>query len=132
MARPRICSFQLDDDSPTYFHLFTDFNRKMGFSPLHFGHRLLFQLHPCFIVPRLCELLEWPKTDKHRFLNAVSRVGDLVRTIKFYTEGFGMKLLRKRDIPEEKNTNAFLGFGPEESQFVVELTYNMFKPYYVT
>ncbi|KAL8156637.1 hypothetical protein AgCh_001643 [Apium graveolens] len=40
----------------------------------------------------------------------------------FYTEGFGMKLLRKRDIPEEKYANAFLGFGPEESQFVVELT----------
>lgn len=49
---------------------------------------------------------------------------------RFYTEGFGMKLLRKRDIPEEKYSNAFLGFGPEESQFVVELTYSMFKPYY--
>jgi lactoylglutathione lyase len=35
-----------------------------------------------------------------------------------------MKLLRKRDVPEEKYTNAFLGFGPEESHFVVELTYN--------
>ncbi|KAJ6706808.1 LACTOYLGLUTATHIONE LYASE-LIKE PROTEIN [Salix viminalis] len=35
-----------------------------------------------------------------------------------------MKLLRHRDIPEEKYTNAFLGFGPEESNFVVELTYN--------
>ena len=35
-----------------------------------------------------------------------------------------MKLLRKRDIPEEKYSNAFLGFGPEESHFVVELTYS--------
>ncbi|KAK1303291.1 Lactoylglutathione lyase [Acorus calamus] len=35
-----------------------------------------------------------------------------------------MKLLRQRDIPEEKYSNAFLGFGPEESHFVVELTYN--------
>jgi lactoylglutathione lyase len=35
-----------------------------------------------------------------------------------------MKLLRKRDIPEEKYTNAFLGYGPEEAQFVVELTYS--------
>ncbi|BBH00727.1 glyoxalase I homolog [Prunus dulcis] len=42
----------------------------------------------------------------------------------FYTEALGMKLLRKRDIPEEKYSNAFLGFGPEESHFVVELTYN--------
>ena len=36
-----------------------------------------------------------------------------------------MKLLRKRDIPEEKYSNAFLGFGPEASHFVVELTYSM-------
>ncbi|KAM1593291.1 hypothetical protein ACFX1Z_036671 [Malus domestica] len=70
------------------------------------------------------EILEWPKKDKRRFLHAVYRVGDLDRTIKFYTEAFGMKLLRKRDIPEEKYSNAFLGFGPEDSHFVVELTYN--------
>lgn len=70
------------------------------------------------------ELLEWPKKDKRRMLHAVYRVGDLERTIKFYTECFGMKLLRQRDIPEEKYSNAFLGFGPEESHFVVELTYN--------
>ncbi|KAK0580038.1 hypothetical protein LWI29_035495 [Acer saccharum] len=70
------------------------------------------------------EVLEWPKKDKRRLLHAVYRVGDLDRTIKFYTEGLGMKLLRQRDIPEEKYTNAFLGFGPEESNFVVELTYN--------
>lgn len=37
-----------------------------------------------------------------------------------------MKLLRKRDVPEEKYANAFLGYGPEESHFVVELTYSMF------
>ncbi|XP_015066915.1 lactoylglutathione lyase GLX1 [Solanum pennellii] len=70
------------------------------------------------------ELLEWAKKDKRRMLHAVYRVGDLERTIKFYTECFGMKLLRQRDIPEEKYSNAFLGFGPEESHFVVELTYN--------
>ncbi|KAG0499438.1 hypothetical protein HPP92_003675 [Vanilla planifolia] len=69
-------------------------------------------------------LLEWPKIDKRRFLHAVYRVGDLDRTIRFYTECFGMKLLRKRDVPEEKYSNAFLGFGPEDSHFAVELTYN--------
>ncbi|KAJ7969567.1 Lactoylglutathione lyase [Quillaja saponaria] len=51
-------------------------------------------------------------------------VGDIDRTIKFYTECLGMKLLRKRDIPEERYTNAFLGYGPEDSHFVIELTYN--------
>ncbi|XP_076949719.1 putative lactoylglutathione lyase, chloroplastic [Bidens hawaiensis] len=43
---------------------------------------------------------------------------------RFYTECLGMKLLRKRDIPEERYTNAFLGYGPEDSHFVIELTYN--------
>uniref|UniRef100_A0A6P4ADG1 Lactoylglutathione lyase n=1 Tax=Ziziphus jujuba TaxID=326968 RepID=A0A6P4ADG1_ZIZJJ len=76
---------------------------------------------PATLTP---ELLEWPKKDNRRFLHVVYRVGDLDRTIKFYTEALGMKLLRKRDVPEEKYSNAFLGFGPEESHFVVELTYN--------
>ncbi|XP_061993441.1 lactoylglutathione lyase GLX1-like [Rosa rugosa] len=70
------------------------------------------------------ELLELPKKDKRRLLHAVYRVGDLERTIKFYTEALGMKLLRQRDIPEEKYSNAFLGFGQEETNFVMELTYN--------
>lgn len=70
------------------------------------------------------DLSDWPKKDNRRFLHVVYRVGDLDRTIKFYTECFGMKLLRQRDIPDEKYSNAFLGFGPEETHFVVELTYN--------
>lgn len=69
-------------------------------------------------------ILEWAKTDNKRLLHVVYRVGDLDKTIKFYTECLGMKLLRKRDMPEERYTNAFLGYGPEDSHFVVELTYN--------
>ncbi|MBA0810339.1 hypothetical protein Gohar_002343 [Gossypium harknessii] len=69
--------------------------------------------------------LEWVKKDKRRMLHVVYRVGDLDRTIKFYTECLGMKLLRKRDIPEERYTNAFLGYGPEDSHFVIELTYSL-------
>ncbi|XP_056176942.1 probable lactoylglutathione lyase, chloroplastic isoform X2 [Syzygium oleosum] len=68
--------------------------------------------------------LQWAKKDKRRMLHVVYRVGDLDKTIKFYTECFGMKLLRKRDIPEERYSNAFLGYGPEDSHFTVELTYN--------
>ncbi|PSS01201.1 Lactoylglutathione lyase [Actinidia chinensis var. chinensis] len=67
---------------------------------------------------------EWVKNDKRRMLHVVYRVGDLDKTIKFYTECLGMKLLRKRDIPEERYSNAFLGYGPEDSHFVIELTYN--------
>ncbi|KAF0928176.1 hypothetical protein E2562_038088 [Oryza meyeriana var. granulata] len=70
------------------------------------------------------EAMEWVKKDRRRMLHVVYRVGDLDKTIKFYTECLGMKLLRKRDIPEERYTNAFLGYGPEDSHFVVELTYN--------
>ncbi|XP_015573177.1 lactoylglutathione lyase GLX1 isoform X2 [Ricinus communis] len=69
-------------------------------------------------------VLEWVSNDKRRMLHVVYRVGDLDKTIKFYTECLGMKLLRKRNIPEERYSNAFLGYGPEESNFTVELTYN--------
>ncbi|XLT45433.1 hypothetical protein HN873_038037 [Arachis hypogaea] len=69
-------------------------------------------------------LFEWVKNDNRRFLHVVYRVGDLDKTIKFYTKCLGMKLLRKRDIPEERYTNSFLGYGPEDSNFTVELTYN--------
>lgn len=50
-----------------------------------------------------------------------------ISVIRFYTECFGMKVLRKRDVPDEKYANAFLGFGPEDSHFVMELTYSMFS-----
>ncbi|CAI9755687.1 unnamed protein product [Fraxinus pennsylvanica] len=69
-------------------------------------------------------VLEWTKRDNRRMLHAVYRVGNLDKTIKFYTECLGMKLLRRRDIPEERYSNAFLGYGPEDSNFTVELTYN--------
>ena len=51
---------------------------------------------------------------------------------RFYTECLGMKLLRKRDIPEERYTNAFLGYGPEDSHFVIELTYSKLSDYSFT
>ncbi|XP_013693511.2 lactoylglutathione lyase GLX1-like [Brassica napus] len=70
------------------------------------------------------ELLDWPKNDTRRFFHVVYRVGDLDRTIKFYTECFGMKVSRQRDVPKEKYSNAFMGFGSEKSHFAVELTYN--------
>ncbi|KAH1124805.1 hypothetical protein GYH30_014469 [Glycine max] len=72
-------------------------------------------------------LFDWVKNDNRRFLHVVYRVGDLEKTIKFYTECLGMKLLRKRDIPEDRYSNAFLGYGPEESNFTVELTYSEFQ-----
>lgn len=55
---------------------------------------------------------------------AVYRVGDLKSYIEWAKECFGMKLLRYREVPEDKYANAFLGFGPEETHFAMELTEN--------
>ena len=52
------------------------------------------------------------------------RVGDLAKSITFYTEVLGMQLLRKRDYPDGKFTLAFVGFGPESEQAALELTHN--------
>jgi lactoylglutathione lyase len=52
------------------------------------------------------------------------RVGDLDRSIKFYTEVLGMKLLRQKDYPDGKFTLAFVGYGDEADNTVIELTYN--------
>ncbi|HEX5326486.1 MAG TPA: lactoylglutathione lyase [Acetobacteraceae bacterium] len=59
-----------------------------------------------------------------RFLHTMIRVGDLQRSVDFYTRLLGMKELRRRDVPDGKYTLAFVGYGDEDSQAVVELTYN--------
>lgn len=59
-----------------------------------------------------------------RVLHTMIRVGDLDRSIKFYTEVLGMKLLRRKDYPDGKFTLAFVGYGPESEQAVIELTHN--------
>lgn len=52
------------------------------------------------------------------------RTGDLDRSIAFYTEILGMRLLRQQDYPDGKFTLAFLGYGEESDNTVIELTYN--------
>jgi len=59
-----------------------------------------------------------------RILHTMLRVGDLQRSIDFYTQVLGMKLLRQKDYPDGKFTLAFVGYGPESEQAVIELTYN--------
>jgi len=58
------------------------------------------------------------------FLHTMLRVTDLTRSIHFYTEMLGMKLLRTTDRPEQKYTLAFLGFASNPEQAEIELTYN--------
>ncbi len=59
-----------------------------------------------------------------RILHTMLRVGNLERSIEFYTRVLGMKLLRQKDYPEGKFTLAFVGYGPESETSAVELTYN--------
>ncbi len=59
-----------------------------------------------------------------RILHAMLRVGDLEKSLHFYTDVLGMKLLRRRDYPEGRFTLAFVGYGDEARDTVLELTYN--------
>lgn len=59
-----------------------------------------------------------------RILHTMLRVGNLEESLQFYTEVLGMKLLRRRDYPEGRFTLAFVGYGDESRDSVLELTYN--------
>ena len=59
-----------------------------------------------------------------RMLHTMLRVGNLDRSVKFYTEVLGMKLLRTTDRPEQKYSLAFVGYDTEDKAAVIELTYN--------
>ena len=59
-----------------------------------------------------------------RILHTMLRVGDLQRSLDFYTSVLGMQLLRKKDFPDGKFTLAFVGYGSEEDTAVLELTHN--------
>ena len=59
-----------------------------------------------------------------RLLHTMLRVGDLDKSLDFYTRVLGMTLLRRNDYPEGKFTLAFVGYGPESEHAVIELTYN--------
>ena len=59
-----------------------------------------------------------------RILHTMLRVGDLQRSIDFYTRVLGMKLLRKSENSEYKYTLAFVGYGDEKDEAVIELTYH--------
>ena len=59
-----------------------------------------------------------------RLLHTMLRVGDLQRSIRFYTEVLGMKVLRRKDYPDGRFTLAFVGYGDESGGAVIELTHN--------
>ena len=59
-----------------------------------------------------------------RMLHTMLRVGEMDRSVKFYTEVLGMKLLRTTDRPDQKYSLAFVGYDTEDRTAVLELTYN--------
>jgi len=59
-----------------------------------------------------------------KILHTMLRVGDLQRSIDFYTRNLGMSLLRSTERPEQKYSLAFVGYGPEADNALLELTYN--------
>jgi lactoylglutathione lyase len=59
-----------------------------------------------------------------RLLHTMLRVGNLERSIEFYTRVLGMQLLRQKDYPEGRFTLAFVGYGDEKNNTVIELTHN--------
>ncbi|MGB5307047.1 MAG: lactoylglutathione lyase [Gammaproteobacteria bacterium] len=65
-----------------------------------------------------------------RLLHTMLRVGNLERSIEFYTRVLGMQLLRQKDYPEGKFTLAFVGYGAESDHTVIELTYNWDTDHY--
>jgi len=63
-------------------------------------------------------------SDPMKILHTMLRVGNLERSLAFYTEVLGMRLLRRTDYPEGRFTLAFVGYGDESAEAVIELTYN--------
>lgn len=73
-----------------------------------------------FVTKSMSDPMEWASQDERRMLHAVYRVGNMDDYIKYMQDCFGMKLLRYRDIKEDKYTNAFLGYGSEKTNFALE------------
>jgi len=59
-----------------------------------------------------------------RFLHTMLRVNDLEESLRFYCEVLGMRLLRRKDYPDGRFTLAFVGYGPEDAETVIEFTHN--------
>ena len=62
--------------------------------------------------------------NRFRYLHTMLRVGDLPRSLAFYTTHLGMKEIRRNDVPDGKYTLVFLGYGDDSTETVLVLTYN--------
>ncbi|KLK90473.1 glyoxalase I [Microvirga vignae] len=64
---------------------------------------------------------------KQRYMHTMIRVKDLPKSVDFYTKALGMNVLRRIEVPEGEYTLVFVGYGDEESEATIELTYNWGK-----
>ena len=76
------------------------------------------------LLPSMCNLSNYATIPHMQFLHTMLRVGNLQRSIDFYTKVLGMRLLRTTENSEYKYTLAFLGFEANPAQAEIELTYN--------
>ena len=65
-----------------------------------------------------------------RMLHTMLRVGDLEKSLRFYCDVLGMRLLRRKDYPSGRFTLAFVGYGDEDTHTVIELTHNWDTDHY--
>ena len=65
-----------------------------------------------------------------RMLHTMLRVGDLEKSLQFYSDVLGMRLLRRKDYPSGRFTLAFVGYGEEDTNTVIELTHNWDTDHY--
>lgn len=68
--------------------------------------------------------LSGASNDKYWLAHTVIRVNNLDKSLDFYTRLLGMHVLRQKEYPDGKFTNTFIGYGPEDTNTVIELTYN--------
>jgi lactoylglutathione lyase len=78
----------------------------------------------CGVLPRFSPLSFDRTLAGMRILHTMIRVGDLERSLQFYTGVLGMRVLRRQDYPDGRFTLAFVGYGLESARAVIELTYN--------
>src|ERR1051325_7030431 len=84
-----------------------------------------------FVLPMAGGLLRRPqRRDDMRMLHTMLRVGDLEKSLRFYCDVLGMRLLRRKDYPSGRFTLAFVGYGDEETNAVIELTHNWDTDHY--
>jgi lactoylglutathione lyase len=93
-------------------------------------YQTIYNNHPVQLHRVAPANVDFMRNNFMRLLHTMLRVRNLEKSLAFYTEVLGMTLLRQKEYPEGRFTLAFVGFGPESEETVIELTYNWDVDYY--